>query len=300
MTMTLDVSGESSPMPQHANSQHAATTPVITATDAPTKAADSTSLHTPLTLPSGFIFYEWETISIRQFNLSELKLLHVARTTQSISSLARAIGSTIDRDVKELTIGDFWYLMYWQRINSYKKAPFIIEYECEDEYHLKIIKEDGVSKDTLKNKHILAGNIKELTINSEAVIDHITDVHTEQDMLLFPCTMSDMIESRDIAESLSGEDTKKVSEEAHALDWLHGYASCINHQYGDTLAQRVGYLEKLSAENKIGTDFMLAVDKFNSLSEHGPVETVVAKCKECGHASNHKISIAAHQFFPSV
>ena len=86
-------------------------------------------------LPSNFLPYDWSDIQIRRLNIEELRAIVRARVSGNLRHLVRAVDATISRHAHELTVGDFWYLMYWHRLNSYKKSPFIIDWTCTDVQH---------------------------------------------------------------------------------------------------------------------------------------------------------------------
>lgn len=110
--------------------------------------------HTDVWLPSGFVGYEWDSIQIRRFTVREVRAIAQARGSGSLRHLIRAIDATITRPVTDLTAGDFWYLMYWHRLNSYKKSPFIITWTCTDPTHLESVQKGREARNDMERQHV--------------------------------------------------------------------------------------------------------------------------------------------------
>lgn len=77
-------------------------------------------------LPSHFLPYEHNDLLIRPLNIKDIGTLYKATQSGSFSILVDVIGNCIksNLDVRDLTMGDFRYLMYWLRLNSYNSSPF--------------------------------------------------------------------------------------------------------------------------------------------------------------------------------
>lgn len=81
-----------------------------------------------LDLPSNFVPYLFKTISIRRFFPTDLSKIYKANIEGNFTHLVDALDATVDQDIRELTIPDFYFIMYWQRINSYLKSPFTVKW----------------------------------------------------------------------------------------------------------------------------------------------------------------------------
>lgn len=87
-------------------------------------------------LPSDYHPYpnlQKKQLYIRPFTIQELKLLSKSIKTNNVKHVARAIDLCIDFDVNELTIGDFYYILMWERLNSFPKSPVTVQWKCEAE-----------------------------------------------------------------------------------------------------------------------------------------------------------------------
>ncbi len=79
-------------------------------------------------LPSHCLPYDFDDIEIRQFKARDLSKIYRSAIDENFSLIVDAIGATVNIDIRQLTMGDFTFLMYWHRINSYPKSPYIIEW----------------------------------------------------------------------------------------------------------------------------------------------------------------------------
>jgi hypothetical protein len=102
-----------------------------------------------LGIPSTCIPYDFADINFRKFDPFDLAKLHRARVEQSDPLMLDVLDGTIDQDARDLSVGDFNFLMYRQRLDSYLHSPFKINYksrygnDCEvilNDSNLKIIK----------------------------------------------------------------------------------------------------------------------------------------------------------------
>ena len=79
-------------------------------------------------LPSNFIFYDFDNIRVRKFELRDLSAMQKVVKTASNKLFKETIQRCVDRDINLLTPGDFKYLCYWLRLNSYPRSPMTIEW----------------------------------------------------------------------------------------------------------------------------------------------------------------------------
>lgn len=84
-----------------------------------------------VSLPSGFIFYDFDTIRIRKFEIRDLAKMHRVVQNQSQKMFREVIQSCVDRDINLLTPGDFKYTCFWLRLNSYPKTPMTVKWRSK-------------------------------------------------------------------------------------------------------------------------------------------------------------------------
>jgi hypothetical protein len=277
-------------------------------------------------LPSLFLPYDFKRIHVRQLTRGEIKAIIRARASGSYRHLLQAIGQTLDVDPLQLTLGDFWYLMYWHRINSYKKSPFVVSWECKEEAHVKRTELDPedesgkyLPKASLGNTlQINRSNIKEITIDQEkylAAAQHLFDEYNG--MQVTPSTVGDFA---DMMEESEEEELKKQTKQhklgntepddedelmkllyelqeevADAEVKLFGYryAALVHRVHGDTLQERDDYLDQFPPEV---TDDL---ETFLQAAEHGVNEKFHVTCAGCGASKEIQSSLDALAFLPA-
>lgn len=84
-----------------------------------------------ISLPSGFMFYDFKDLKARKFEVRDLAKMSKVMKTESHKLFKEVIQNCIDRDVDSLTPGDFKYLCYWLRLNSYPNNPMSISWKSK-------------------------------------------------------------------------------------------------------------------------------------------------------------------------
>lgn len=270
------------------------------------------------TLPSSKLFYPWDRISIRRMGVPEVRKAYQAHVTSSFRSFVQVLTPTIDRDAYALTIGDFWFLMYYHQNNSFPKSPATVSYTCTGDQHLQDVRDGKLAPDTLSQKtQINFRELKEITIDDEKsakLSALITKVANETGVYLYPPTVQDTIEMTEDAEraeeELAAESVKAgtagmspIAVMRHTQmnkdrEWINDYASFLHPQHGTTLAERREFLE--NPENNIPLELFNYIDEFRELSEHGIVENVKTKCTVCAAEKVVPTTLSAAMFLPDL
>lgn len=255
---------------------------------APTSQTDSRYISITDDLPSKFVFYEFDSLSIRPLTVIELKKIFKAHATRNFIFLIEAIGATIDRPIMGLTMGDFWYLLYWQRINSYKRSPFVIDFECSNDAHNDKVAAAELEASTLKNSVIIDNSTLQIIDFDETLVETaVNDFYQTHNLYLHPNILQDF---SDIMAAVKAN--KKIDEED---DWLNKYASLIDPRYGSLSVRR-----KKIEDLQLSPDDITAMEMFEKLTAHGVKEEFTVKCKECNASQTVVQSIDALQFFPAI
>jgi hypothetical protein len=104
--------------------------------EAPTTDEKETIPSISLDLPSNGVFYNGvRTVNVsRTLSVSQIRMLYGSRSHTSeynkLRDLVNVIGRSIHGiDFLGLTWPDFRYIMYWLRLNTYKPAPYSIQWE---------------------------------------------------------------------------------------------------------------------------------------------------------------------------
>lgn len=78
-------------------------------------------------VPKEHVFNE---LRVRPLTVFDLERIYEARQTKSRKLILNVVASAIDRPLHLLTFGDFWYIMFWLKLNSYTKSPMQIIWRC--------------------------------------------------------------------------------------------------------------------------------------------------------------------------
>jgi hypothetical protein len=249
-------------------------------------------------LPSQFRFYTFKALSLRTLKASDQAKLYQAATQNNLRYTVEAISATLGNGISafDLTPQDFYYLMYWQRVNSTLKNPMIVTASCTNAQHnedvflgkwdealKKRIPLDEktlemrvtVNKTTLETKDL--AYVPETDFKWES-IEHL-DLHVE--------TMRDIV---DAAENLS--DIENLSE----TEWLAGYAAFLNRRDADdTLMKRMERIQDLTMDQVSDLD-----EYIKATTSYGVSESTKVKCMECGASNEVVIPFDAHTFLPKL
>jgi hypothetical protein len=274
--------------PRHQPAQSTQPTPFgATSPTAPEEQsrANTDSRYQSVGLPSNFYFYPFDTLSIRPFELAELKKIWRAYTQKEFKAIVEAINACIDQDAQLLTEDDFRFLMYWQRTNSYKSSTYTVPLECKDKAHIKRVERGELDPETLITKQLVKSSTVDIQeLNTDAVNAFILKVHADYGIYLYPTTVGDIV---------TAMDTRDLDPEE---DFMMKYASCVSRVHGDTLSKRIALLESA----RLPPQFMEDVEFFTDLAAHGVKETTNFKCKVCGVEQSAELRVSAVTFFPHV
>lgn len=82
-------------------------------------------------LPSKFVFYPWQEISIHRFSVMDQAKLFRAVRHRNISLLLDVLSSTCNHDVREFSYGDFQAICIWHSLNSYLNSKQILTWNSK-------------------------------------------------------------------------------------------------------------------------------------------------------------------------
>lgn len=206
---------------------------------------------------------------------SSLSLLPKTKDTKKVFSI---IDNHLNLNVKKLTLPDFWFLLYWQRINSYPSFPIKLPWECP---------------------HCNTKNVDELT-GSKLVIKDLpeeyyaetTDDGIEVD---FPSTgplfirvklAGDELEVQNYFRSTGVTPTPELYEEL--------LMACMLSPNGQTLEERHKLLKTMSADDH------MVLEAFEDMFDFGVQPYSEFTCHECKEVSKVTFEFNLTNFFPSV
>jgi hypothetical protein len=254
-------------------------------------------------LPSGFMFNDFDSLSCRTLMAAHQAKFSRANKEQKLRYSVEAISATLEPGLSafDLTPADFYFLMYWQKVNSFSKNPMLITAYCDDVDHnhavhigievpdeddpenpekTKLVKKD---EDTLRTEVVLSNttlDVKYLEGLDVSDLDVVRkyDLHVE--------TMRDIVEVTEYIE----ENT--VSEEDL---FMLQYAVLLRRKEGlNTVKERL----KFATENFDTNDTAELETYIKRVTAYGVSEYANIKCKECGASQRVKISFDALTFLP--
>ncbi len=246
-------------------------------------------------LPSNFKPYSFTSVSACNLKGSHQAKLARAAKEDKIRFVVEAIGATIEPTVSafDLVPADFYFVMYWQRVNSYKNMPLIVTATCENPTHVNSVYNGDTSivdgadvliykkPESLNNTIVLNSTtleVKQLDDIDMSPFESIVDLGLGYE------TMRDVVESTEYLERLLDSATKVKSHEPEEYVWLAAKAAFLTKDR--SLADRIKIIENLEPErNKLLDDYITAV------TSYGVSETAKFQCKECGGWTEVKLSL---------
>lgn len=196
---------------------------------------------TPLQFPSKLIPYDVTEVEVRPMDIRVLSRVAAAQSQQSLTLLIDAIQSCCSFDLRSMTVPDYYYFMYWLRINSYPKTPLKVNWTSKY----------GNQNSTITRMSTY--DIKELEITKaryQEFLDRGMCIPTMRS-LEYSSNQENIDEEREFLISYA----QYVYVEGNELD-------------SDYMDRKVAKLLEM------GADFMTDVEEFTKEVEHGVLEQV--------------------------
>ncbi len=263
-------------------------------------------------LPSNFTPYPFKTLSA-----CHLKGFHQAKFSRAakedkIRYVVEAVSSTLEPSVSafDLTPADFYFLMYWQRVNSYSSMPLITEVMCENTEHLTKVyagyKEEDSNEENSDEEEKSANStelkfLPESSLKNKLILKNTTlDVATLEtlDLTKFEKiakydlgyeTMRDVVESAENIEKMFQKslDNPESDIDIEGYTWLAAKAAFLdNHSNTRKLTERIKIIEGMTVEETSLLDTYI-----DTVTQYGVSETTKFRCQECGGFTEIKFSI---------
>ena len=276
---------------------------------------EARNLHTPLTaadrdadmctiwLPSNNYFYSFDALSIH----TRLKGKHQAKFNKahkegSMRFTVEAVTSMLGDGVNamDLTLEDYYFVMFWLRLVSYTKTQYVHTARCNSARHLEMLEAGTVEEKTLFSTHFVSNTDLTETYFDPAKLEAMEFPElTKAGIVLKPALMRDAVEfSEQITQRYSSIDPETheltFAPEYEELAYLGNLASFIRSYQGQTtltLGQRMTVVGDLDAD---------AIDEImqfaTAVSNYGVNETIRVPCSTCGEMIESEVSISAHAF----
>lgn len=228
-------------------------------------------------LPSNFIPYDFKSIYVRPFAVSELKLIARSIEQKSIDYITQALDNCLDIDVYQLTIPDYFYLYYWFRIESYPSTPYYSNWVCDEQVDGQICAHNNVTP--------LTKNQLSISYLKDEVKENVPELDPRLD---FPRVI--LLEDLTIA-ALDRNDPKQI--ELFTADDLLLVDAAKWIKEGDTIFDKIKILEEQPDLN------LYELAKLaNQQYQYGVYEYTIVQCGRCGAKRRFKVMLDAPKFFP--
>lgn len=249
-------------------------------------------------LPSNFYPYDFGSLYIKPFTVKHLRLLSKGILTKDVTYQQRAVDLVISQDVNVLTIGDYYYVLEWLKINSTTKTPLIVEWHCQDQ--------------RLQNKET-----KEFVPNDPRTLKTVAPTLDAEEYDLVPCVTHNteilhMVNLDVLQLPEEGWDGIPEGFDFPRVAQMQGIQEALKD---NELNMLVGAAQWVAAEPKPGKPYATILDKIDVLEAqsnldmfttamaindtvvHGIAQNSILHCRTCGSEHPYEIQIDSVSFF---
>ncbi len=236
-------------------------------------------------LPSKCLVYSQKAVAVRALEVPEINKIHRAVVEKTLRHEVDALSACLSMSAYDLTLGDFYWLMYWEYVNSYKRMPKTVTWRCTNEAHMERVTSLELTPETLQNvQPVTNSHLKEEPLDVEKVNAFAEKFFQQYNLYLDLPRVSDLVET---------ENEKNTDD-----DWYNKYAALISRQhYGAKTKQRREYLRGWFKANP-DPDVLADFEDWIELIQHGVKEKVIVNCKECGAEEQVELLVTPLSFLP--
>lgn len=251
----------------------------------------ASATHVSLDLPSRFAFYnDFKALYVEPFMGIHLGKLSRAASEGSLLPVVEAVSSVLWAPDYQgeplgfrLTINDFYFVLYWLRMNSYTKTQFVHTTFCNNPEHRHDVTKGLKTEESLKIQEIVHKSNLTIT-NLETVPDpeQFRVMYKGHAFQLRPATMHDTIEFL--------EHPKFADPE---FSWLASLACFI----GNTDGSRLKLDDRVEICAYSSPDQLSLIKEYeNLMKNYGVQERINVRCKGCGASQVSTLTLDAHSF----
>lgn len=240
---------------------------------------------TSVTPPSQFYFYTFDELAIKRMRGIHQAKMNTAATQESLKLTVEAVSSLLSVSAYDLTIPDFYWVLYWLRQNSYLKTPLTHTARCRDTDHLIAVAKGDKPEKSLYSVSIVNSTVlTERPLDTKALDAYVPPAELA-DIPLYVCTMRDMV---DVIEFEDRPDWAEFS-------WLSDYAAFLGHTDGK--GKRLSIEKRIDIVANMSVDQLAALSEYMTLtSDYGVQEKIKTTCSDCGALIESEVSINANMF----
>lgn len=246
-------------------------------------------------LPSRYEFYDIKHSMVKPMTGFHQSKFFRAAHEKSDLHMVNAINTLLEGGLTagELTIPDFYFVMYWLRLNSYTRTQMVHRGVCNNPAHLQDVYEKKKEKESLVTVSQVPRTILETT---ELNDDYLKGFEEELTLLMnslgpvgLTLTAPRMRDTIELHDTLIPENPDQSEE----IAFLGDRAACVMAENGEPLSlkQRIELIQSMSIDvHDILDEWRLRV------SMYGVKEVIKFKCNGCGAEVENPILISAHSF----
>lgn len=234
-----------------------------------------------INLPSnGQLYGGKKSIELTFFTTLDIKRLYDINKGTATDSIEKLVGSKIlDFNITDMTVSDFWYVLYYIRINSFEKYPLEVEWDC-----------------TRTPEGKLCGTKQTTPVTGDTlIIQEIDKDYTEPVFLKLPNYGEVAVRRLRIADTMGVESlikTKYQSKASKGDEWLMTKAAM--------LANEKSLYENYLTVKGMTTDDIYTLDAFDTEYAYGVSSVMKFTCTGCQEVSLIPFQVGLKDFFPNV
>lgn len=253
-------------------------------------------------LPSRTLPYPIKQIDVTTFKPKQLALMSKSVMLDDFAPAIEAVGQSISNlDINDLTVGDFFFLLTWQRINSLKRNPVMARWECPGtlfsdratgvrytprEVQVLVDNWEGADEATREGlidpaKVMLDGYVCGHANYEPVTMEDFRILYLEEDALLDP--RLDFPRCKTLAQYVTLQRDPDYGMLAESGQWVRSKKP---------LLQRIQ--EMVEQED---TDLLEAAGEANRDYPHGILRTISKPCAVCGHNHEMTMTVDPKSFF---
>lgn len=266
----------------------AAPAPQLSEGPATSAAASSDPTAVTVFLPSKGMFYDFTTLAIKPVRGYHQSKFSRAAKEKLTRHIVEAVTTLLPDgvDAMDLTVPDFYFLLYWLRLNCYTKAQLVHRGVCQHHDHVRKVREGELKPESLVTLVTIGKtSLKQTEIDPNYLEGFIPDAQLDASGLdLYPLRMRDVV---DMEENLSD------SENFIEVEYIADLASFVRvrAQPNASLTDRCKLVENLSP------DALESIAEYRDrVSNYGVEELLNFTCQECRAGNETVVSISAHSF----
>lgn len=253
-------------------------------------------------LPSRTLPYQVKQFGMRPFLVPQIMQLSRAVALKTVAPMIEALDSVLDFDAHQLTDGDFYYLLSWQRLEAYKHSPLLAQWTCSS---LVFQEQDGLKRVFTRDK--LVQMVDEFDSASEEERENLEDPEkliltsrqcghknslpiSMRDLDIVYLSDNDCLPERldyprvsTLADALARKDNPDTRMIVQAARWV---------REGRTLDEK---MEVLTAQPDLS--LLEQALRMSALSNHGVLRILTKHCEACGEKSVHGYDVTPELFF---